>query len=202
MTDIFVPFKNHDYIEKVAKDFLKKYHPDDVYPTPIEDIIELKMGIDIIPIPGLSEAIDGVGGFISSDLSNISIDSYVYMNVSTRARFTFAHEIGHAIMHKDVYKSQEFNSSDDWKDFMENFPEKEWSWLEWQANQFAGLVLVPAHHLEKRFKYHAKQIRSLGIENEEVVKDRAIELLTEDFIVSRGVIQIRLQKETENGNIS
>ena len=79
MADIFVPFKNHDYIEKAAKDFLKKYHPEDTYPIPIEDIIELKMGIDIIPIPGLSEAIDGIGGFISSDLSNISIDEYIYM---------------------------------------------------------------------------------------------------------------------------
>lgn len=202
MVKVSVPFKDHGYIEKVAKAFLKKYHPEDTYPTPIEDIIELRMGIDIIPIPGLSEAIDGVGGFISSDLSNISIDKYVYMNVGTRARFTFAHEIGHAVMHAGVYKNQEFKSSEEWKDFMDNFPEKEWSWLEWQANQFAGLILVPAHHLQKRFAYHAKQIQALGIKNEEVLKDRAIELLSKDFIASRGVIQIRILKETENGNIS
>ncbi|MFH1189146.1 MAG: ImmA/IrrE family metallo-endopeptidase [Candidatus Omnitrophota bacterium] len=201
MDEVSVPFQNHDYIEKVAKDFLKKYHPEDTYPTPIEDIIELKMGIDIIPIPGLSEAIDDVGGFISSDLSNISIDKYVYLNVRTRARFTFAHEIGHAIMHKDVYKNQAFDSSEDWKDFMESFPEKEWSWLEWQANQFAGIVLVPAHHLQKRFRYNIKQVRDLGIENEDVIIDRVTELLAKDFIVSRGVIQIRLKKETELGNI-
>lgn len=201
MTGVFVSFKKHDYIEKVAKAFLKKYHQEGTYPTPIEDIIELKMGIDIIPIPGLSEAIDGVDGFISSDLSNISIDRYVYMKVKTRARFTFAHEIGHAIMHKDVYENQEFDSSKDWKDFMENFPEKEWSWLEWQANQFAGIVLVPAHHLQKRSKYRIKQIRELGIKNEDVIKDRVTELLAQDFVVSRGVIQIRLQKETESGNI-
>lgn len=201
MADIVVPFKNHDYIEKIAKDFLKKYHPEDSYPTPIEDIIELKMGIDVIPIPDLSEIIDGVAGFISSDLSNISIDKYVYLNVRTRARFTFAHEIGHAVMHKDVYREQVFDSSEEWKEFMDNFPEKEWRWLEWQANQFAGLVLVPTHHLRKRYQYHMKEISALNINNEDVVKDTITELLAEDFVVSRGVIQIRLQKEIENSNI-
>jgi len=201
VADVSVPFKNHNYIEKVAQDFLKQYHPGDTYPTPIEDIIELKMGINIIPIPDLSEAIEDVGGFISSDLLSISIDRYVYMNVRTRARFTFAHEIGHAIMHKDIYENGKFESSEEWKEFMDSFPEKEWSWLEWQANQFAGLILVPTHHLQKRFKYHVKQVKDLGIENEDVIMDRVTELLAKDFVVSRGVIQIRLKKETDSGNI-
>lgn len=196
MAEVVVSFKNHDYIKEVADDFLRKYHPEGTYPTPIEKIVELKLKIDVIPIPGLHEIID-VDGFISSDLSNISIDRYVYMNIEKRLRFTLAHEIGHSIMHQEVYKHDEFNTATEWKNFMENFPEKEWSWLEWQANQFAGLVLVPTDHLQKRFKYHTKQIRSLGIENKDVIKDRTIALLAEDFIVSSGVIQIRLEKERD-----
>ena len=201
MANVSVPFKDHGYIEKVAKAFMNKYHPEDTYPTPIEDIIELKMGINIIPIPGLSEAIDDVGGFISADLLSISVDDYVYKRVETRYRFTLAHEIGHSMMHRDAYSRHALYTTTDWKDFMESFPEKEWSWLEWQANQFAGLVLVPTHHLQKRFAHHAKQIKALGIKNDEVLKDRAVELLSKDFIASRGVIQIRLQKEMESGNI-
>jgi hypothetical protein len=198
VADILVPFKNHDRIKRIASDFLHKYHPKDSYPIPIEDIIELQLGIDIIPIPGLHEVI-GVDGFISSDLSNISVDEYVYLHRQGRYRFTLAHEVGHAVMHKGVYRHQEFNTTGEWKDFMENFPENEWSWLEWQANQFAGLVLVPGHHLEKRLKYHAKQIRALGIENEDVILDRIVELLAGDFIVSREVIQRRISKEAREG---
>ena len=194
MDDVFVPYKNHDHIEKVAADFLHKYHPKDVYPTPIEEIVEFKLSIDIIPIPGLHEIIE-IDGFISSDLSNISVDEYVYKHRQGRYRFTLAHEVGHAIMHEGVYRHRGFNTTGDWKDFMETFPENEWSWLEWQANQFAGLVLVPSHHLEKRVKYHSKQIRALGIKSEDVIMDRIIELLARDFVVSREVILRRIDKE-------
>ena len=189
MDDVFVPYKNHNHIEKVAADFLHKYHPKDAYPTPIEEIVEFKLGIDIIPIPGLHEIIE-IDGFISSDLSNISVDEYVYKHRQGRYRFTLAHEVGHAIMHEGVYRHR-----GDWKYFMETFPENEWSWLEWQANQFAGLILVPSHHLEKRIKHHSKQIKALGIKNEAVAMDRIVELLARDFVVSREVILRRIDKE-------
>ncbi|MDP3790702.1 MAG: ImmA/IrrE family metallo-endopeptidase [Candidatus Omnitrophota bacterium] len=194
MDDVFVPYKNHDHIEKVAADFLHKYHPKDAYPTPIEEIVEFKLGIDIIPIPGLHEIIE-IDGFISSDLSNISVDEYVYKHRQGRYRFTLAHEVGHAIMHEGVYRHRGFNTTGDWKDFMETFPENEWSWLEWQANQFAGLILVSSHHLEKRIKHHSKQIKALGIKNEAVAMDRIVELLARDFVVSREVILRRIDKE-------
>ena len=194
MDDVFVPYKNHDHIEKVAADFLHKYHPKDVYPTPIEEIVEFKLGIDIIPIPGLHEIIE-IDGFISSDLSNISVDEYVYKHRQGRYRFTLAHEVGHAIMHEGVYRHRGFNTTGDWKDFMEAFPENQWSWLEWQANQFAGLVLVQGHHLEKRLKCHSKQIKALGIKNDAVIMDRVVELLARDFVVSREVILRRIDKD-------
>lgn len=196
MADILVPFKNHDHIRKIASDFLNKYHPKDTCPTPIEEIIELKLSIDIIPIPGLHEILE-VDGFISADLSSISVDEYVYKHRHGRYRFTLAHEIDHAIMHESVYKHHEFSTIEEWKKFMENFPENQWSWLEWQANQFAGLILVPSHHLEKRLKYHSKQIKALGIKNDEVIMDRVVELLGQDFVVSRDVILRRITKEAE-----
>jgi hypothetical protein len=194
VTDVLVPFKDHDHIKKIAADFLRKYHPKDSYPTPIEEIVEFRLGIDIIPIPGLHEIIE-IDGFISSDLSNISVDDYVYKHRQGRYRFTLAHEVGHAIMHEGVYRHRAFNTTGDWKDFMETFSENQWSWLEWQANQFAGLILVPSHHLEKRVKYHSKQIKALGIKNEAVAMDRIVELLSRDFVVSREVILRRINKE-------
>ena len=196
MADVIVPFKDYDHIKKIVANFLHKYHPKDSYPTPIEEIVEFKLGIDIIPIPGLHEIIE-IDGFISSDLSTISVDEYIYKHRQGRYRFTLAHEVGHAIMHEAVYRHRGFNTTGDWKDFMETFPENEWSWLEWQANQFAGLVLVPSHHLEKRLGYHSKQIKALGIKNEDVIMDRVVELLAQDFVVSRDVILRRISKEAK-----
>lgn len=194
---IKVPFKNHNHIKVVAENFLKKYHPKDSYPIPIEEIVEFKLMLDIIPLPNLHKAFD-IDGFLSSDRTNISVDENVYQSRPGRYRFTLAHEVGHFILHKDLYEQHSFKTIDDWKKFIEYFPEKEYSWFEWQAYEFAGLILVPPHHLNKRLKYHMKQIEALGIANKEVMTDRAIELLTEDFVVSREVIQRRLSRESKN----
>lgn len=195
--EISVPFKNHDHIAKVAQAFLKKHHSKDTYPIPIEEIVEFELGLDVIPLPGLHKAFD-VDAFLSSDCTSISVDDGIYQSRPGRYRFTLAHEIGHLTLHKDIYEKCVFDKIEDWKTFIEKFPEKDYSWFEWQANEFAGLVLVPFNHLEKRFQYHAKQIKTLGIQNNEVVVDRIIELLAEDFIVSREVIQRRLAKEVDN----
>lgn len=189
--NVMVPYKNSYQIEKIVNDFIKKYHPENTYPTPIEEIIEFKFNIDIIPISGLHKIID-TDGFLSSDLRSISVEEYVYKNRASRYRFTLAHEIAHFVMHKHIYEQYRFNNLSEWRKFVENFPEKEWSWLEWQANEFAGIVLVPTHHLRGRLKYHNNYIESIGIKNKDVELDRIIELLSKDFIVSKEVIQRRL----------
>ena len=44
-----------DEIEKAAQAFLKKYHPDNTLPIPIEEIIEFHLEIDIIPTPDMMD---------------------------------------------------------------------------------------------------------------------------------------------------
>ncbi len=191
---IKAPYKNYDYIKKIARNFLKKYHPQDTYPIPIEEIVEFKLNIDIIPIHGLHKAFD-IDGFLSSDLKSISIDKDVYCNRPGRYRFTLAHETGHFILHKNIYKQNQFNSIDEWKDFVNSFPEREYAWFEWQAYQFAGLILVPPHHLQRRSKYYLRIIKTLNIHDEEIIFDRLVELLAKDFMVSREVVHRRLEKD-------
>lgn len=204
--NITAPFKNHNHIVKVAQNFLRMYHPNGSYPTPIEEIVEFKLKVDIIPIPGLHKAFD-IDGFLSSDRKSISVDEGVYENRPGRYRFTLAHEIGHFILHKDIYEQYKFKKIEEWRRFIENFPEKEYSWFEWQAYEFAGLILVPCTHLAKRLKYHIKKIKTLGIQLEEIIQDRVIELLAKDFVVSREVVQRRLLRDNDeigtiNGIIS
>ncbi|HHT9126564.1 MAG TPA: ImmA/IrrE family metallo-endopeptidase [Candidatus Brocadiia bacterium] len=200
VAEIKVPFINHDQIKNFAEDFLQKYHPEDIIPIPIEEIIDLKLKLDIIPVPGLHNLID-TDGFITSDLTSIFVEDYVYQNRPCRYRFTLAHEIGHFVLHKDIYIQHKFNSIDGWMSFIDFFPEKERSLFEWQANEFAGLILVPSRHLEKRLRYNIKRIKEIGIQNKNIIFDQTVELLAQDFVVSREVIQRRIKRELEKGTI-
>ncbi|MGR3310427.1 MAG: ImmA/IrrE family metallo-endopeptidase [Candidatus Brocadiales bacterium] len=95
-SEIKAPYLTHEQIRTRAKLFLEKYHPEDSYPVPIEDIIEYQLKLDIIPIPGLRDYVE-VEGFVSVVSGSISIDDYIYHKRPARCRFTLAHEIGHLI---------------------------------------------------------------------------------------------------------
>jgi hypothetical protein len=70
-TDLFkAPYLTPEDIKLIANNFLKKYHPTFSMPVPIEDIIELKLNIQIILLPGLKQGFE-VEGFLSSDLKKI-----------------------------------------------------------------------------------------------------------------------------------
>lgn len=193
---IIAPFKNHDHIAREAQNFLKKYHPLDAYPIPIEEIIEFQLKIDIIPLPNMHKTF-GIDGFLSSDRASISVDEGIYQSRPGGYRFTLAHEVGHYILHKAIYEQGHFDSIKEWQSFIGRLSPKQYSWFEWQAYEFAGLILVPTTHLDKRLRHHEKYIKSLGIQNEEVILDQAIEELSKDFVVSREVIQRRLNRTSQ-----
>jgi len=60
-------------IEEAAEIFLQRYHSDKSLPIPIEEIIDLKLGLNIIPIPGLFD-LHNIDAFLSSDRRGIVID--------------------------------------------------------------------------------------------------------------------------------
>ena len=100
--NIKASFFSYDEIRNYANHFLKQYHPCREIPIPIEEIAEFQMGLDIVPVLGMLKNFD-VDGFTSSDLSNIYVDEFIYSNRPGRYRFTLAHEVGHIILHKEIY---------------------------------------------------------------------------------------------------
>lgn len=145
---IKVPFLKYDAIHEKAEEFLRKFHSSRTLPIPIDKIVEITLGIHVVPKLGLHGEI-GQDGFLSADHTTIFVDEYVYDYVDVRYRFTLAHEIGHMLLHKDIYDSYLFKSLDAWKTFQINMPDKQRSGFEWQANCFAGLILVPRQELNK-----------------------------------------------------
>ena len=153
-----IPIHSYEALRKKADDFLRTYNPSGTIPIPIEEIVELEFNINIIPVLALQREFK-VEGFTSSDLKNIYVDEYVYTDYLNRYRFTLAHEIGHIVLHRNLYSENLFSSIAEWKEFINSMTEEEHGWLEYQGYAFDGLILVPRENLIKHTNEWVKKIR-------------------------------------------
>jgi hypothetical protein len=195
--EIKAPFYSYEDLRRQADGFLANHHPAGTIPVPIEEIVEFDLSLDIVPTPGLHQLLE-VDGFITSDLREIWVDQFVYDNRPGRYRFTLAHEVGHSVLHADIFRSRLFHSIAEWKAFVNSIPDKEHSWLEYQAYAFAGLVLVPASPLETAARECVDKVKSEGIdlnENWDFAWSRIAAFLAKQFEVSSQVVEKRLQKD-------
>lgn len=122
----------------------------DKIPVDIENILEIGLKISIIPSPGLQDRGD-IDSFISSDWKNVYVDNDRYMSDRhyRRIRFSLAHELGHFILHRDIFESLEIKSLEDYYRFYDECPQEQYNFLEAQANKFAGYLLIPSEIMEK-----------------------------------------------------
>lgn len=139
-----------DDIRVRADQFSCAYNASRELPVPIDSIVESKLNIDIVPLANLKESLDN-DAFISQDLTTIYLDQYVYLTYETRYRFSLAHEIGHFWLHRKVYESFKFSSVEEWIEIYLSIDDEDYDWLEYQANMFAGFVLIPDYALKPGF---------------------------------------------------
>lgn len=133
---------SYDKIGEIAYSFLSSYHPSLSLPIPIEEIAESKFNIEIVPVMTMKEEFDA-DGCLTSDFSTIFIDYSVYTKQENRTRFTIAHEIGHLVLHKELFKTLKIQTANDLYELSDKISNKDYGWLEYQAYTFAGHVLVP-----------------------------------------------------------
>lgn len=88
------------------------------------------------------------------DLKSILVDKRAFMSprLEYRLRFSVAHEIGHLILHRDIYAGLRHATAAEWFDYISAIPEAECGWVEWQAYEFAGRLLVPPEPLCEAFQ--------------------------------------------------
>ncbi len=145
------PYLSKDDLRGQAHSFLSEHNPDQTIPVPIELIIESRFGMDIVPIPGLQHGFDIVA-FVTKDLNEIRVDEYIYLERPARYRFSLAHELAHRVLHSDLWPHLEFVDVQSWKEVISgSIPDKEYGFIEFHANEFAGLVLVPPSDLRVIF---------------------------------------------------
>lgn len=177
--------------------FLSQHHPLQNIPIPIEEIAELQLRMDIVPTPGLQRSFE-IDSFVANDLSAIYVDEFVYESRPARYRFSLAHELAHVVLHSEVFRSLNFSTVATWKATLRSIPEGDYGWMEWQANAFAGLVLVPAQVLADRFAAVTQLVEAQGVSlasASDVAREMIDDHLGREFGVSGTVIEKRAAKD-------
>jgi hypothetical protein len=191
------PVLSYDQLRECAEGFLADHHGNGSVPTPIEEIVEFDFGMELIPIPGLQAEV-AVDAFLASDLESITVDEEVMMRFGARYRFSLAHELGHHWIHDDLYQSVNILTVADWKAVQEQIGDQ-YFFFEYQANSFAGLILVPPPSLRARFTRRVEEARERGIGASDLLRyplrQRLVEGLAGEFEVSDLTLTIRLERD-------
>ena len=146
----FVPRKTiEDGAQALLADYARRYHVSIQPPVPVEEIIEAHLGLafDIEDLPRLLSvpSVLGATWFRSREVKiDQSLDPTVFPSKLGRYRFTVAHEVGHWELHRERYLSVEGQAAmfagDDHPVICRSDDK---SSLEWQADCFAGYLLMP-----------------------------------------------------------
>jgi hypothetical protein len=189
------PFLPYDKIRSYADQFLEKYHPTKTIPIPIEEIAEFKLKLDIIPMTDLKSTFD-IEGWLSNDLCSIYVDQWIQDNRENRYCFTLAHEIGHLMLHGDLYQQAKFSNVEEWFELQQSIDSDQYSWFEKQAYDFAGLILVPRESLLTQYGKALQVLESQSYQfkkaNVDIINEYISVFVSKAFKVSDVVAKKRI----------
>jgi hypothetical protein len=197
--DIRAPFLRKEEVWAIVEKLRVDYSVVDDLPVNVLDLAEFDLGLDLVPAYALTEECD-TDAVLLGDLKTILVDKRSFTNPRQyRLRFSVAHEIGHLILHARLYEGIKHKDAKAWLNFMSRLPEKEYGWIEWQAYEFAGRLLVPLPALNESLISAVEKARAAGVQTS-FLKDQSTLDLVSRFIqrrfdVSAGVIARRLQNE-------
>ena len=195
------PWIQKEELWRIVEDFSNQYWPEKNIPVDMERIVEGELGLNIQPKRSLSDQLD-MDAFLRLDLTGVLVDYDRYMNdrFQNRLRFSLAHEVGHFVLHRQMFKKISFRTPQEWKSFILDLPENEYRSFEWQANEFAGRLLVPRDELSLRVeeikeKLQEKQLAAFLRNDPDAVLKRISPSLCKPFGVSEDVIETRVKRE-------
>lgn len=194
------PFIKIEEIRKVADEFRAKYWPQNTIPVDIFEILEFGLDIEIRTIFNLREAGD-VDALLMGDLKTIVVDQNDFLNdrAQNRLRFSVAHEIGHFVLHSDVFSKIQYSSIEEWIDFFQKIPDDQYTWIEQHAYEFAGRLLVPREKLIEKLNDAVSIVESSGFDawdsSGESAREYIAHAIARHFEVSEQVIEKRLLRE-------
>ena len=194
------PFIKIEDIRTAADEFRNKYWPQDIIPVDIFEILEFGLDIEIRTILNLREAGD-VDALLLGNLKTIVVDQNDFLNdrSQNRLRFSVAHEIGHLVLHSDIFSKIQYSSVEEWIDFFQKIPDDEYRWIEQHAYEFAGRLLVPREKLIEKLNDAVSIAKNRGFDawdtSGESTREYIAHGIARYFGISEQVIEKRLIKE-------
>jgi hypothetical protein len=189
---------SYDDLRRLAEEFLEEFHEERTLPVPIEEIVEFDFEIEIVPMEGILDDLE-VDAFLTSDLKQIYVDAFVLKHRYRRFRFSLAHELAHHELHRPLYQGTRIRTVRDWQAVQDSISEDAYAWFEFQANSFAGLVLVPTAELADQYRAAVRAAQEAGLSEEtlksEAGKSHVARWLADQFEVSELVIEKRMEKD-------
>lgn len=198
-SDFKAPYIPQTQVWKIADDFRSKYWNGDL-PVDVMGIVEFDLDLDIVPMSNLRQDAD-IDALLLDDWRTVVVDQGYYLGdrYQNRIRFSVAHELGHFVMHKEAFDQIPRASAEEWLAFVRDMPEREYSFLESHAYEFAGRFLVPPRELQQELDAAIEQAEANGLPRNQLREDSHMQYLAKPiarrFEVSSGVIERRLTKE-------
>ncbi len=196
-TKIRAPFISGEATKNKANWFRQKFW-DNSIPVDIEHIVEIKMKMDIIPVSELKRDCDA-DALIASDWKSVYVDKNGYLDerYQNRLRFSLAHEIGHFVLHKNLYNSFKIDTPENFYRLIDKIPSQQYGYLEMQSNYFANFLLVPRDRLAVEKEKALSNLKKTGDINRDNINEKLLFSylagpISKIFGVSSQVIEIAL----------
>ncbi|MBS1562317.1 MAG: ImmA/IrrE family metallo-endopeptidase [Bacteroidetes bacterium] len=201
MNEENLPFGTPETMEQVRElaDTLRTLYDHTDKILDVELLLERDLEITLLPVPSLLEE-TGVEAVLCWDLKNIMVDKARLddRKFCNRFRFSLAHEIGHAVMHRNLVHLIKPESIDDFILNGDRLNSMFYAMLEAQANEFAGRLLVSKEHLANEIEFRKPYIQAavrMASGSRKMLVDVLAAGLADNFKVSIEVMAIRLRTE-------
>ncbi len=186
MSPPLIQFYSPQAIEGLAQAIVEKFHkPLNSLPVEIDVIVERDLEIRIMPFSRLQTY--GLHGYLALSLKTIYIDEYL-MNedyCENRYRFTVAEEVGHLLLHKDLFKG--VKSPDDYLKALDQITSLQHARMDNDAKHLGEAILMPAEIFRQRALSYSNESPHAGDGKRIEVYNK----LAEDFSVSPDAINFR-----------
>lgn len=198
-----VPYQSDEEIWQAVETFrISKDCQAYVFP-PVDSLslAEIVLHLDAILFDNLF-AKYSVDAALLFDLTGIYIDKQAYMDWDNndkweekRLRFSIAHEIGHVILHRDEILNSNFVSVKEFKKWAGK--RDDCNSAEYQAQEFAGRLLVPKRKLIEIYDYYCKKAKVANPQWRELkgMRERLARKIAPRFGVTYKVIETRFDHE-------
>ena len=143
MSDLPIKFYTHQELESIAEVFIDAFHkPTDSLPVEIDTIVEADLDVRIFPYSQLEER-HGLHGYLALSLKKIYVDQNIMDSdlFERRYRFTIAEEVGHYLLHKDIFADVE--TPEDYINAYGKISAKEYGKMDMDAKYLGGAILMP-----------------------------------------------------------